>query len=105
MPAKAGNHAVAIAFVLYLEHHAFIRLVGSVQGFRHYAVETRTLETAEPVLCNVPVACGRSEVNGGGSIPEHRLQFPPAHHKRFLAKVTSAQAKQIEKHHRCRRLL
>src|SRR5215475_968012 len=98
MPSKAGNHAVAIAFVFYLEHHAFIRLVGSVHGFRHYTVKARTLETAKPVLCNVPVARGRSEVNRGGSILEHRFQLPPPHCKRLVAKVTIAQAKQIEKH-------
>ena len=32
MPAKAGNHAVAIALVFYLEHHPLVGLVGTVIG-------------------------------------------------------------------------
>src|SRR5215469_12316247 len=104
MPPKAGDHAVAVAFVLDLKHHPLIRLVGSVNWFRDDTVKTGTLETAKPVLSNFSVAGRRSKVNRGRSILEHRLQFPPAHFKRFTAKVTIPKAKQIEKHNRCRRL-
>ena len=32
VPAKARNHAIAVALVLHLEHHALVRLVGARDG-------------------------------------------------------------------------
>ena len=97
MPSKSRNHAVAVALVLDLEHHALIRLVGSVCPFRDYAVEARSLEAPKPILCNVPVTCSRSEVDGGGRIPEQLLKFLSADCEWFSAQVTIATAEQIEK--------
>ena len=49
VPSKAGNHAVAIALVLDLEHHALVRLVGPGNRLGHHAVETRAFEAAKPI--------------------------------------------------------
>ena len=68
MPPEARNHAVAIALVLDLEHHAFVGLVGSVSRFRDYAVEARPFEAAKPIICDIPIAGGRSQVNGRWTI-------------------------------------
>src|SRR5262249_19019715 len=62
MPAKTGNYAVAIALMLDLEHHTFIRLVSPVDRFRHDAVEARALEAPKPILGNRPLPGGGSEV-------------------------------------------
>src|SRR5579862_4796505 len=98
MPSKPCNHAVTIPLVLYLEHHAFVRFVDSAGGFRDYAVEACSLEAPEPIFCNVPVTCSRSEVNGSRNIFEERFQFVPAHFERLTGQVTIATAQQIEEH-------
>src|SRR5580700_4060034 len=105
MPSKSRNHAVAVALVLDLEHHALIRLVGSVGLFRDYAVEACSLEAPKPILCNVPVTCSRSEVDGGGRIPQQHFKFSSADFEWFTAQVTIAVAEQIEKHNRRRCLV
>src|SRR5687768_4407469 len=46
VPSKAGNHAIAVALVLDLEHHAFIRLVYTKNRLGHDAVESRAFESA-----------------------------------------------------------
>src|SRR5215471_8834261 len=104
MPAKARNHAVAIALVLDLEHHAFIWLVNSIGRFRDYAVKAGSLEAPKPILCYFSVACSRSEMDGSSRIQKQRLKFPPTHFKRLATEVTTAKRKQIKKHNRCRRL-
>src|ERR1700739_678508 len=68
MPSKLRNHTGAIALMLDLEHHTFIRLVNSVRRFRDYPIEARTLKAPKPILCNAPVPCSRSEMNWCRSI-------------------------------------
>ena len=49
VPSKARDHAIAIALVLDLEHHALVRLIGARGRLGHDAVETGAFEAAEPV--------------------------------------------------------
>ena len=44
MPAKSGDHAVTIAFVLDLEHDALVGLVGSGNRFCDNAIEASTFD-------------------------------------------------------------
>src|SRR6516162_11765040 len=98
MPSKSRNHAVAVALVLDLEHHTFVRLVGPVGRFRDYTVEARSLEAPKPIFCNVPVTCSRSEMDGRRRIPEQQLKLSSADFEWFTAQITIATAEQIEKH-------
>ena len=49
VPAKAGNHTVAITLVLDFEHDTLIRLIGSTSWLGNYSVETRALKATKPV--------------------------------------------------------
>src|SRR5579864_6643535 len=49
VPAESGHHAIAIALVLHLQHHALVRLVGAVDRLGHDAIEPRAFETPEPI--------------------------------------------------------
>ena len=55
VPAKTGHHAVAIALVLDLEHHALVRLVGACDRLGHDAVETGAFEAAKPIRRDTPI--------------------------------------------------
>src|ERR1700682_4862430 len=49
VPAEAGNDAIAFPLVFDFQHDPLVRLVGAVLGLRDDAVESRALESAEPV--------------------------------------------------------
>ncbi len=59
VPAKPCHHAIAVAFVFDFEHHAFVGLVSSGNGFGHHAIEARTLKATKPIGSHAAVAgCG-----------------------------------------------
>src|ERR1700760_2609146 len=49
MPAETGHDAIAVPFVLHLEHDAFVRLIKACAWFGHHAVEPRPFEAMKPV--------------------------------------------------------
>ena len=75
VPAKPGDHAVAIALVLDLEHHALVRLVGPRDRLGDDAVEPRALEAAKPVRRQ---RSSRALPASDGSAAPRRKAAPPA---------------------------
>src|SRR5262249_6326229 len=61
VPAKAGDHAVRRADVLYLDHRAHSGLVDAVGRLRDDAVEAGAFEPIEPLAGEVAIACHRRE--------------------------------------------
>src|SRR5207244_13001265 len=55
-PAESGDDAVAFTLVLHLEHHALVRLVGSVLTFGDDAIESGALESLKPIRGSFSVA-------------------------------------------------
>ena len=64
VPSKAGHHAVAIALVLHLEHHALVRLVGPCNRLGHHSVEAGAFEAAEPVGRDARIVSCRCQMEG-----------------------------------------
>ena len=104
--SETGHHAIAIALVFHLEHHALVRLVESRGRLGHDAVETRAFEAAKPIGRDARFA-------GCGSQVERRRRgrkaaFPVCSRralKGFAPQIAVSFAKQIEKDDGCRRLL
>ena len=96
VPAKAGHHAVAIALVLHLEHHALVGLVGAGDRLGHHAVETRSLEAAKPIRGDARVGGGGRQMNGRRRGGEQQFQLLAARLKRFAAQVPVPLAQQVE---------
>src|SRR6185437_16274228 len=46
VPAESSHHAIAVALVLDLQHHALVRLVSILRGLCHHSVKTGALESA-----------------------------------------------------------
>src|SRR5882762_5156207 len=63
VPSKAGHDAIAVALMLDLEHHAFVRLIGAGDRLRHYTVEARALKTPEPIRCDCWFTRCRSQMD------------------------------------------
>src|SRR5437588_3630627 len=62
VPAKPRHHAIAIAFVLDLEHHALVGLIAAADGFGDHSVKSRALEAVEPIARGGAVACSGRDV-------------------------------------------
>src|SRR5437868_330794 len=105
MPAKSRNHAVAVAFVLHLQHGALVGLVHAGNQLRYHAVEARALKPAEPVLGKLPIASGGRNVNRRSSVGHHTLKPFAALLERNLSEVAGTVAEQVEKDNRRRSLL
>src|SRR5437868_499088 len=96
VPAKSGDHAVALALVLHLEHHPLVRLVSPAFRFGDDAIESCTLEALKPVGCGRSVARRRRDVKWRLRLPENRLESRPPLGERRLAETLVAFAKEIE---------
>src|SRR5580692_11162683 len=49
VPAKSRHHAVAVALMFHLEHHALVRLVGSFTRLCHNTIEPGAFKAVKPV--------------------------------------------------------
>ena len=87
MPAETSDDAVAIPLVLYLEHHAFARLVGAGGLLRHDPVEARAFEAPEPILGRFDAGGRRRQVERGFGASQDGFQT--------LASLTEWQLPQI----------
>ena len=96
VPAKSGNHAVAIALMLHLQHDAFVRLVHPCPVFGDDTVQTRALKASKPVFGDAGLRSGRRDVNGRGHMGEHLQQALAAKLKRGFPKIAFALAQQVE---------
>ena len=96
IPAKARNHAVAITFVLDLEHDALVGLVGKIVRLGDYAVEAGAFESPEPIERDFAIGCGRRDVDWRPGGFEQGFEGRTAFLKWLRAKVAIAIAKQIE---------
>src|ERR1700733_3443213 len=105
MPAKAGNHAVAIALVLYLEHHALIGFVGACHRLRHDPVKTGALEAVKPVRRDICFVCCRRDVNRRRGRGEQRLQRRTPGFGWPTGQIAISLAKQVKEDHGRRCLL
>src|SRR5579862_6579156 len=52
VPSKASHDAIAVAFMLDLEHHALARSIGAGNRLGHNPVEARSFKAPEPIRCN-----------------------------------------------------
>src|SRR5215472_2272463 len=98
VPAKSCDHAVAIALVLDLEHHAFVGLVGSRRKLGHDAVKTCALKAAKPVCGDAAVGGGRGQMDGRRRRCEQRFQLAAPGLEWLAAKILVSLAKQVEEH-------
>src|SRR5437870_13805403 len=73
VPPETGDDAVSGTSVLDLEHRPLARLVFGVERLGHDAVETRALETVEPVSSQLPISRCRREVDGRRRVLEMLL--------------------------------
>ena len=99
VPAKAGNHAVAFAVVLHLQHHALVRLVAALGRLGHHAVEPRAFEALEPIRRDGTVSRARGEVQRRLRLAEQRFQPAATLEERLGAQIALALAQQVEEHH------
>ncbi len=100
----SGENAVRGAFVLDLEHRAFVRQVLPVEGFGHDPVETGSLEPVKPFLCCPPVPGRGGEVDWRDTSGEHTLQGGTPLCERTVGEVLVVEGKQVkrDKTRRCR---
>ncbi len=105
MPAETGDHAVAIALVLDLEHHALVGLVGSRNRLGHDAVESGALEATKPVRRDARSRVAGVRWSGGVADGEQRLQLSAASLERLAPQITISLAEQVEEHDGGRDLL
>jgi hypothetical protein len=91
--------------VLHLPHDPLVLLVGLVGGLRHDAVEARSFEAREPVLCHVRVVGHRGEVHAPEIAAEHGLENPPSLGERLPGEVAVIEGQEVEGHEAGRRLL
>src|SRR5262245_12219830 len=62
VPAKPGDNAVAIAFMLYLEHKTFVRNIGSFNRLGHHTIKAGAFKAAKPVCGDLAIAGGGGQV-------------------------------------------
>ncbi len=60
--AKAGYHAVAVALVFDLEHHALVRLVHAARLLGHHPIQAGSLEARKPIARQRRVGRHRRQV-------------------------------------------
>src|SRR5438132_5546016 len=96
VPAESGDDAVAFALVLHLEHHALVRLVGSVLTFGDDAIESRALESLKPIRGSFSVASRGRDVKRLLHILEDRLESRASLGEGCVAKALIALAKDVE---------
>ena len=105
MPPKSGDHAIAVALVLHLQHHPLVRLVGPGHRLGHNPVKPRAFKPPKPIRSHTRIPRSRSQVKRRRGRRKQRLQFPPPALKRNTAQIPIAHTKQIEEHNRRRNLL
>src|SRR5437660_6055253 len=96
VPAESGDDAVAFTLVLHLEHHALVRLVGSVLTFGDDAIESGALESLKPIRGSFSVASRGCDVKRRLRILEDRLESGAPLGERCVAKALIALAKDVE---------
>src|SRR5271156_5438208 len=53
VPSKARHHAIAVALMLDLEHHALVRLIRAGNRLGHNPVEASAFKAPEPIRCEI----------------------------------------------------
>jgi len=105
VPAETCDDTVAVAFVLDLQHDAFIRLVGAGDIFCHDSIEASAFEATKPVHGDIfLIRCG-CHVNWGFCGGEQLFQFSTPDVKWFFAKVSIGLAEQVEEYYGGRDLI
>ena len=64
VPAEAGDDAVTIPLVFYLQHGALVRFISTVDELGHNAIETCAFEASEPVGREIRITGGGREMDG-----------------------------------------
>ena len=105
VPAKTGDDTIAIAFVLDLEHGAFIGLIDAGEGLCNDAVETGSFKALEPIGRDIGVGGGGCEVNGRRGRGEQFLQPFAPEMEGLAAQIAIAFAEQVEEDEGGRALL
>jgi hypothetical protein len=102
VPTKASHHAVTVAFVLYLQHHPLVGLVGAVARLRHHSVQAGAFEAREPIGGHDRVGGSGRQVQGRSARLQDLFQLLAPLGERHGAEVSLAQRQQIEEHQRSR---
>jgi len=105
VPAEAGDDAIAIAFVLHLEHGAFVGLIDTGNWLDDDSIEASAFKAAKPVGCDASLPCRWREVDRRRGGRQQFFQALATVVKRFSAEIVIALRKQIKKHDRGRGLL
>ena len=98
MWSPTGHDAVGGACVLHLEHHALVRLVGRRKGFADEAVETRSLEEAEPSAGLLHVGSDLREVDRSTCMHESLLEALATYAEGLGHQVVVAEGQEVERH-------
>src|SRR5215468_756645 len=96
MPAEPGDHAIAVALVLDLQHHALVGLVGACEWLGHDTVETCAFKSAKPIRRGFHVARGWGQMQRWSGRGEKGFQFATSAFKRYTAQIAIVPAQQIE---------
>ena len=96
VPTETGHHAVRRPFMLGLEHHPLVRLVGTVERFGENAVEPCSLKLHEPFLCPLEVGDRRRHVHGRLGIGERLFQRSTALGERPGSEVFVPEGQEVE---------
>ena len=75
MPPKPRHHAVTIALMLHLQHHALIRLISPRRSLRHHPIQPRTLKPLEPIHSHPMIPSRRRHMNRSTAAAKHLLHL------------------------------
>src|SRR5689334_6960261 len=102
MPAKPGNHTIALAFVLDFEHRALVRFINSPDRLGDNSIQTGALKSTKPIRRHARVAGCWRQVNGRFSSRKQAFQDRSALFKSSAAQIPVSFTENIEKDNRCR---
>src|SRR5690242_3955221 len=101
MPAKPGNHTIALALVLDFEHCALVRFIDASNRLGDNAIETGALKPTKPIRCDLGFTRGRRQVNAHCGRRKQAFQDGSALFKRGAAQISLSYTENIEEDNRC----
>src|SRR6185503_16026764 len=102
MPAKPGNHTIALALVLNFEHRALVRFIDSSNRLRDNSIETGALKPTKPIRSDLGFTSCRRQMNGRLGARKQAFQDRAALFKRGAAQIPVSCAENIEEDDRRR---
>src|SRR5580704_1198476 len=96
MPAKPRDHAIAVAAVLDLQHHALVGFIADRCWLGDHTIESGPFKPSKPIRGRMDVASSRGQVQWRFRRVENSLEFTAPQFEGLFTQIAAAFAQQIE---------